>query len=341
MLREGDPFSNAHSHDWESYQIAQTFLDMGYYVDVISYLNRWFVPEKSYDIFVAARTNFDRISSLLNNNCIKVVHLDCAHWVFNNQAVYARLFNVQQRRGITLDSAKFIEQNWAIENADCATVLGNRFTMDTYSYAGKRMFHVPVSVPVVYDWPESKDFNVSRCNFLWFGSSGLVHKGLDLVLEAFSEMPELNLTVCGPIDEDERFKTAYAKELYETGNIHTHGWVDVASKDFIDITGKCIALVYPSCAEGGGSSALTCMHTGLIPVLSHEASVDTGGSGVILQSINKEEIKKEVRRISRMTAEQCERNARSAWEFARKHHTREIFANAYKDTIEEILRKCG
>ncbi len=337
LLRNGEQISNEHSHDWESYQIANTFLEMGYCVDAISYLNRRFIPEKNYDIFVAARTSFDRIASLLNKDCIKIVHLDTAHWLYNNHAAYGRLMDVVDRRGVALDSVRFIERNWAIENADCATVLGNRFTMDTYRYAGKRMYQVPVSVPVVYDWPDNKDFDICRKNFLWFGSAGFVHKGLDLVLEAFSEMPDLNLTVCGPIEEDDRFRNAYNKELYQTGNIRTHGWVDVGSKDFIDIAASCIALVYPSCAEGGGSSVLTCMHAGLIPIISYESSVDIDDTGVILASISKDEIKQQVRRISEMPALQCKDIARRAWESARKRHTREIFATAYNNTIREIL----
>ena len=41
--------------------------------------------------------------------------------------------------------------------------------------------------------PEGKDFEVCRPHFMWLGSRGFVHKGLDVVLEAFSEMPELAL----------------------------------------------------------------------------------------------------------------------------------------------------
>ncbi|KAF0191352.1 MAG: glycosyltransferase [Gammaproteobacteria bacterium] len=334
---QDEPVSNAHSHDWESFQMAQTLLELGYRVDVISYLNRRFVPDKHYSIFVAARTNFERLATGLNKDCIKIVHLDTAHWIYNNRAAYARLLDVQTRRRVTLNSVRIIEQNWALEHADYATVLGNDFTIGTYRYADIEMSRVPVSVPVIYDWPENKDFESCRKNFLWFGSAGFVHKGLDLVLEAFSDMPELHLTVCGPIDEDEKFKAAYFKELYETPNIHTHGWVDVASREFERIARGCVALVYPSCAEGGGSSALTCMHAGLIPIVSRESSVDIGDFGVILEEFTIDAVKRQVKRLSLLPADQCENSARRARDFARRHHTRDIFAAAYKKTIQEIL----
>ena len=62
-----------------------------------------------------------------------------------------------------------------------------------------------------------------------------MHKGLDLVLEAFARMPELHLTVCGPIHEEPAFEAAFRRELYETPNIETLGWVDIASPAFAEL----------------------------------------------------------------------------------------------------------
>jgi glycosyltransferase involved in cell wall biosynthesis len=91
-------------------------------------------------------------------------------------------------------------------------------------YAKKPLFPVPIPSACMYPWSESKDFDACRRNFLWFGSGGFIRKGLDLVLEAFAGMPEYHLTVCGPIEEERDFQQAFAKELYDTPNIHTLGW---------------------------------------------------------------------------------------------------------------------
>jgi len=336
----GEPISTAHTHDWESVQMAQTFLDMGYCVDVISYRNECFVPEKKYDIFVAARTNFERIAKLVNTDCIKIVHQDTAHWVHNNHAAYARLLELKRRRGLVLNSIRLIEQNWAMEYADYVTVLGNEFTIETYKYAKKPIYRIPISSPT-YPWLEVRDIDTCRHRFLWFGSSGFVHKGLDLVLEAFAAMPEFHLTVCGPIDRDCRFKEAYHQELYKTPNIHTEGWVDTEGRRFLDIAGSCIGVVYPSCAEGGGGAAITCMHAGLIPILSYEASVDVADFGVILRQSSVEEITAEVRRVAEMSAGECRKRSRQAWEYARRYHTRETFAVGYKAVIRKIINGVG
>ena len=143
-----------------------------------------------------------------------------------------------------------IELNEAIENADYAVTYGNQFTLDTYRYAQKPLFRIPISTCAVFPWPENKNYGASRSNFLWFGSEGLVHKGLDLALEAFAEMPEHHLYVCGPLQKEKDFIKAYYKELYETPNIHAVGWVDVDGPEFMGIVNKCLGVVYPSCSEG-------------------------------------------------------------------------------------------
>ena len=130
--------------------------------------------------------------------------------------------------------------NLAIERADCATILGNEFTISTFRYANKPIYRLPISAPVIYPWPEGKDFEACRRRFLWFGSNGFVHKGLDLVLEAFAAMPEYHLTVCGPIKEEmeKDFEKTFYRELYQTSNIRTEGWVDVVSPEFMRIANE-------------------------------------------------------------------------------------------------------
>ncbi len=337
LLKPGESASNRHTHHWESLQIAQTFLDSGYTVDVISYRNILFTPKKTYCFFIAARTNFERIARLLNDDCKKIVHLDTSHWITSNQAGYSRLLDLQKRKNITLSAKRMIEYNRAIEVADFATVLGNEFTINSYRYAGKPIHRIRISAPDTYPWLENKDFDACRRHYVWLGSAGFVHKGLDLVLEAFADMPDHNLTVCGPTDIEIDFCEAYHKELYETQNIKTIGWIDVESQEFIAILQGAIGTVFPSCAEGGGGSAITCIHGGLIPILSEQASVDVADFGVVLRDNTVEEIKEAVRKVSRLPTDQLKTRAHDAWTYMRDNHTREIFAKDYRRYVDEVL----
>jgi glycosyltransferase involved in cell wall biosynthesis len=333
-----------HPAYWESFQMAKTFVDFGYSVDVISAADAdGFMPEKKYAFYIGHRYNFVTIAQRLNADCVKVLHCDMAHPLFHNDATMSRLLALQHRRGITLPALRFDPPTPAIEHADCAVVLGNEFTIGTYSYANKPIYRLPISAPLVYPWPRRKDFEASRRNFLWFGSHGFVHKGLDLVLEAFAEMPEYHLTVCGPmeLDVEKDFKNAFNKELYQTSNIHTVGWVDLGSPEFVQIADKCGGLIYPSCSEGQCGGVIVCMHAGLIPILSYESGVDVQGFGFLLQDCSVEGIKNSIRMVASLPAEALKERARQTWEFARANHTRKRFAEEYLKVVGAIISAYG
>lgn len=338
LLKDNEPIPSSHTHFWESVQIAKTFLGLGYSVDAISYRNRKFIPEREYSVFVSARTNFERITQSLNKDCIGIVHLDTSHWLFNNYASYSRCVAVQRRRGASLTSSfKLVEPNRAIECADFATMLGNNFTINTYSFANKKILPVPVPACTTYKWTEDKDYEFCRNRFIWLGSSGLVHKGLDLALEAFAGMPDCHLTVCGPVKADNDFERIYYKELYETPNIHTVGWIDIQSPEFLDIIRNCAGTVYPSCAEGQSGAVVTCLQAGLIPIISCESGVDISDFGIILRNCTIDEIKDSVRKVSALSVKELSMKARQSWECAQKYYTRENFSREYKEAIKQIV----
>ncbi|WP_392478262.1 glycosyltransferase [Nostoc sp. C110] len=337
LLKPGQPMPNDHTWYWEVWQIAQTFLDLGYNVDVIQFHNDKFVPQKHYAFFIDIRHRMEALAPKLNKDCIKIFHVDIANMVFRNAAECNRLLEVQQRKGVTLKPQRFEVPNLGIEYADCAIVLGNDFTTDTFKYANKPMYRIPISSPVVYPYPDKKDFEAVRKRFLWFGGSALVLKGLDLVLDAFAQMPEYHLTVCGPVSNDKEFEQAFYKELYETPNIHTYGWIDVSSPDFIEVTNNCLGLVYPSVSEGQSGAVISCLQAGLIPILSYESGVDVHNFGVIFDNLSLEEIKEKVRSISNLPVENLQMMSLKAWEYARANHTKEKFAQVYRNVVEQII----
>lgn len=338
LLAPGAPVPYSHTHYWETLTMARTFVEAGYRVDAISWTHPSFMPERPYDFVIDVRMNLERWAPVLPPKTVKILHIDTSHYTFNNPAQEARRNALEQRRGVRLKPVKMLPENRAIESADLATVLGNDFTRETYAFAGKPIFRIPISVPFTYNWPTGKDFEAARHRFLWFGSGGLVHKGLDLVLEAFAAMPDFHLTVCGPVRAERDFERAYFRELYETPNIHTYGWVDVGRPEFLELARRCVGLIYPSCAEGGGSSVLTCMHAGLIPIINREVSVDLDSSyGVQLTECTISKIQQAVRKLAARPTEELEEIARRTRTFAREHHTKATFQAGYRDFVERLI----
>jgi glycosyltransferase involved in cell wall biosynthesis len=329
------PYS--HTHFWESFTIARTWAELGFEVDCVSWTNGDFVPARQYDVVIDVRTNLERWAPLLPA-ALKVLHADTAHWSFHNRARAVRLEDLQRRRGVALADRDPLPATRAAETADAIVVLGNRFTRSTYAFAERPVLHVPVSVPFEYPAAAGKDFEAVRRRYLWFGSGGLVHKGLDLTLEAFAGLPDHQLTICGPVRRERDFERAYFRELYRTPNIRLLGWVDVAPSSFLALADSCLGLVYPSCSEGGGSSVYTCMHAGLLPLANFEVSVDIGRSfGMLLPRVDPETIRGAVRELSARPAHELAAMADAAREQARRTSSKEIFAAAYRRAALSLI----
>ena len=320
--------------------MAESFVEQGYSVDIIRWTNRKFVPTREYSFFIDVRMNLERIAPLLRKDCLKIMHAETAHPSVHNTAQLARLRALRERRGISLEPFKLVEENRAIETAECATVLGNEFTMDSYRFAEKPMHRIPISCPMAYPAPESKDFSIAGRRFVWFGSEGFVHKGLDLVLEAFAGMPEFHLTVCGPIGRERPFQIAYYRELYQAENIHTAGWVSVTSEEFRQLCETSVGLIYPTCSEGGGGSVINCMHAGLIPIVPDSASVDiTPAYGIRLEDLTVEGIREAIRATAARPAGELREMSLAAHRFVNERHTRESFQSAYRSLVQQWVKQ--
>jgi len=333
-----DSLPTDHTHHWESREIGRILASLGYHVDVISYHNRWFRPKAPYDVIIDVRRNLERLAECLTPGGKAIMHSDTARTLSLVTAEHRRLLALQQRRGVTLEPRRYELPNRGIEHAHAGTVLGNDVTLDTYRSAGKPLYPIPVASTVSWPFPADKDFDRVRRRFLWLGSDGMVHKGLDRVLEVFAANPGLHLSVCGPVEAETDFVDAYRTELFDTPNITLHGFVDVGSPAFKRIAGDVVALVYPSSSEGCAGAVVTSLHAGLIPVVSRQSGVDVApDSGLLLRDCSLEEITAAVRDIAEQPAHHLRDRAQAAWELARATYTRERFTARYQAALQDII----
>ncbi|MEO1087846.1 MAG: glycosyltransferase, partial [Acidobacteriota bacterium] len=330
---------HSHTHWWESLQIVETFLDLGYRVDATSWLNTEFRPTKPYKAALDVRILLQDWAPQLPQDCVKILHAETAHCSWHNPAQQRRLEALEQRRGRGVGAVKLIEDNRSLEVADAVTLIGEDapWVHDSYAWADVPIFPIPISTPLLFD-PIRRDYRDARRRFLWFGSAGLVHKGLDLVLEAFAATPELELTICGPINREREFEREYWRELYETPNIHVHGWIDIAGPEYRQLMSRHASVIFPSCSESQNGGIITTMHAGAIPILSRETGVPlTPERGVLLEDCEIETLQKVMRDVAARSPEELQSLSDAARTYAREHHTRDRFARVYRESIEQIL----
>lgn len=321
--------------------MAEIFVAEGCRVDVVERNDPRVVPQLAYDVVVDIHRNLERWSPHLSASCLKVLHVTGAHWLTQNVAEMERLLALRERRGLSLQPRRQAPPVAAIEAADCATVLGNAFTLESFAFARKPLHRIPISSAYEFDWVNEKNWGAARKKFLWLGSFGMVHKGLDLVLEAFAGMPDLELTVCGRPEKEADFFGLYERELTGFANIHHAGWVDPDSEIFTHIRETHGAVVYPSCSEGGGGAVIHCLHAGMLPVVTRAASVDIGSFGVDIGAGTVEAVRNAVRLVSELAPHELEARSRAAWEHAREHHTRHHFRENYRAFVRDLLSGMG
>lgn len=332
-----------HTNRWECGLLGDTFVEAGYRLEVVEFDNPHYRPPADCAYVIDLERNLARFAACVPAACVKIQHASTTHWLHWNRAELRRLDGIRQRRGAVLVPRRQIPFNLTTEAADRIIYVGNAYTADTFAFAGKPMQRIPISTVVHADWPEAKNLDAVRRNFIWFGSVGLAHKGLDLALEAFARMPGYNLTVVGAIDLDGDFKQVYHRELYELPNIRTPGWVSATAPEFLTLLRDHVGVVYPSCSEGGAGSVICCMHGGLIPVVTREASIDVEDFGFETRSDAIADLMTEVRRVAELPAAELAARARAAWEHVRAVHTREHFRRVWRqyarDELHLVLRE--
>jgi len=340
LARDPGRISYAHTQDWESWTMGRTLASLGFEVEAVHWTNDRFVPDGARDLLIDARANLERLAPSVGERCVKIFHAETAHWRVSDEAQLARLAELEARRGIRLTRTRLVGENRGIEVADAAVVLGNEWTLATYRPFDKPLWRVPLSNAFVYPTPAGRDFEASRGRFLWFGGVGFVHKGLDLVLEAFAGTPGLEFAVAAPLDREPDFVAAFERELYRTPNVRALGWLDVGSERFRAVAAGTLGMVFPSCSEGGGGSAVTAMHAGLVPVVTRETSVDVEPAfGVLLADAHVETIRGAALDLAARPAADLEAMAVAAWRRANALHTRAAFELNYRRALLEILER--
>lgn len=333
----GSPQMRGHTNAYEVVAMARVFNGLGFAVEVIDWQDRTYCPPKDCVVAIDIDANLERWLPVLPPGCKKIFHATGPHWLESNIAEMERINLIRRRKGAAIIPRRQVAPNRGCEVADHIVVLGNEYTIGTYSCGKVPVTRVPISSAYEFEWPDSRDFDPARKKFLWLSSYGMAWKGLDLALDAFAGMPELELTVCGRPEKEDDFFELYRNELTNTPNIHPIGWMDLASPQFGEIARTHAFILQLASAEGGAGSAIHGIHAGLLPICTRETSVDLMDFGVGVDSIRIEDIRSICRRAASLPASEVEKRARAGYAHVRRFHTRPAFEENYRRFAESLV----
>ena len=335
----------SHTNRIEAVEIAKIFSRLNYNVDVVNYDYEGFIDYKKYEIIFGFGEPLNNCFTEKRNETKVIYYGTGMHIYTQNYNSLNRIENVQKIKGKWLvNSGRIVDKTWSVQNmlADAVITLGNDLVKESYKkYFNKNIYLLPASFIKKYDFKslvESKNFGEAKKNYLWFGSGGKIHKGLDLLLDYFVSCPELHLHICGSLEGEEEFKNTYRKELFETPNIHFHGFVLIDSKKFEQLLKDCAFVIFPSCSEAGGPSVLNvCGNGGLIPIVSKETTINIGKFGIEIKSLDRIGIDNAVSYSRSLDTNTLKEKSLNCGRFVNENHSIKNFTDAFAKNLENIL----
>ncbi len=240
-----------------------------------------------------------------------------------------------ERRGFLLPPDRPVspKEEYAYHVSDGIICLGSEQAKENFPDF-PRAYNVENSVhPIDWRGSEEKDFAAGRRHLLFWSGSGNMHKGLDLLLEAFTGT-DLELHVCQSISPG--FAEVFERELH-LPNIHLYGYLPRRQRSFKELIRRCNWVISASCAEGQSRSVLECMGYGLIPLVPTITYIEPDGFGIDLGEVTLDRLREAIREAAVMPIDECRRQSQVAQETVSTRFAPEKFVAQFRDAVREIV----
>jgi glycosyltransferase involved in cell wall biosynthesis len=349
-----DPFFNrkavekyGHTNLWEILEIVRLLNEHRFVVDVIDRTANDFLPEDIYDFFIGLGAGnsgkyFAKYAKVLKK-ATKVLYAAGPEPNLSNKLVKERYDQFRERTGIDAPYMRIITEvdfdkfSGLTDYIFCIGEPGT-FSFESYKKHNRPCYSIlPGTSPDIRfseDWIPERD----RKSFLCFAGDGFICKGVDLLVEAFEQMPDMKLYICGP-DSEPAFFRAYGDLINRSNNIFYEGFVGVGSTKFHDLCSKCSFVILNSSSEGCATSVVTCLRAGLVPIVNHETSVNTGDFGFLMEDKTNiiEDIKMWVKHASNLDDQEYRRRVDGTVQESLKY-TQASFTESFNNALENIIK---
>lgn len=313
LIRQDAKYLNLHQNRREMKIIAETFLANGYDV-IVQEFTAPIIDDSVFDVVFGLEPNFTTMA----RRTLKARHISYAtgaYSPFANNAIEKRTNEFNQKHSANIPPRRVCMVDEAPEIADIILQIGSKFTIQTYPS------HLQGKIRLInqssnYLPSQSLDLRKpDKHNFLWLASSGSILKGVDLVIEAFMQHPELSIDIVGPVEQD--ILKYFPIDKYP--NIRIHGFIDVNTPEFQKIITSTAFLLYPSATEGAPGAVNVAMKNGIIPLTSSVASPDDiDRLGFMIKSLDSDGIEEALSWSQTLSDEEIKRLHNRNIEYAKR-----------------------
>lgn len=272
-----------HTNEIEIPALVSVLVRLGFHVTLLDRSAERLPPLENFDLFIGLGTSgssnlFDPIAKELPKSCTRILLATTPNPVSANRLRREHLTRFHKKYGrwpevSRIDpSEKRIQERIAI--SDHIWVYGepNTFSADSFFGLHPSIHYFPptslISPPSSLRMPDEQPKR-----FVWFGGSGMIAKGADLVVEAFQELPFLRLDLYGP-SSDPEFQDIVVPSIQRSSNMKFKGFLSGGPRKYCRELGSGAAQVLLSPSEGFATSVLTPGIFGVPLIGTHETSVN-------------------------------------------------------------------
>ena len=330
-----------HSNELEVLEMASVLDEMGMDVDVMDYNSTWRGDPSRWDLMVGFGGLYEESCKIGFPGQHRVLYHTGAYLPFQNMSEMARVDDFQRRHGVRLRPRRVVDAYGPASHhlSDAIILVGNEWTASTYQSVIRPVSTINPTTNAYWRGPRLSP-PASRRGILWSGGSGCLHKGLDLVLDAFASMPAgWDLHICGDNDAAEPDFWAYYHNLPK--NVHRHGWLGPASSQMRTVLDACTFIVLPSCCEGMATSVLAGMACGLVPLVSRQSGIDVDGLGILIEGLDVPSVEVALHAATNLPAEQLMALTTACLQRVHERHELAVFRRRFAELIALHLPSVG
>ncbi len=319
-----------HTNNLELYKIIQYFISRNYCIDVcacndISALE--YARKQRYDIIFGLGKVY---RGLWEQNAFHIQYMTENPYSISYEKEKERLDYLYERKGMKADfcrTGKYYQEHDE-ERADMIICTGDpRYYQQTGKLVRRTWPSAMINKTVI-------DFtNRKQNSFLVLGSNGFVHKGNDLLIEVFNKHSEWELYLCGNNVTEQAGEYGYSLNQ----NVHDCGYIDIQSKQFVELVEKCTFILLPSCSEAPSTAVMTGMCHGMIPIIMHGNGMDELTEYCeFFDDYRIKSIEEKLQEVQKMKDEEIIMREKKVQEYACSKYTLNLFYEQFADIMDTI-----
>lgn len=339
--------TDSYTKDWDNNNIGRTqpfeilsiskiLADAGYCIDIIDCNDTRTLPyleEKKYDLIFGFGETFFQLTQK-HEHAISIMYMTEHHPEFADREEKKRIsyfYERHKKKARIVRSGNFYKTHYFKKLYSHIITLSE---VEPFLDAYKKVFTLyPTSVSNQNFVFKHKNHESTRKHFLWLGSYGAVHKGLDLLLDVFENRDDIVLHIAGLSEEDEKLLQPKKRE-----NIIDHGYINIKSAIFLEVVNTCSYVILPSCSEAFSTAITTGMRHGLIPIVMKNTGFNRmAKNGILLDDYKVPYLDKKLTELSLDSSKNLEIKSKNAYDFAHENFLPASFEQNFKKVMQTIL----